>query len=172
MKALVFAILLALILPNLCADSVLLKSNAEMIAGADFISIVEFQSETRGIFKGQAAYPRQKERIMKRFSRCVSARVIENLKGKLPEQIQIYDGSGRWDALFQNHIDRENSNSGRYLIFLTGDVDFLTGANGGASTGRISGEEIEWRENANSPKFQMINFKEILDRIRKQIEIK
>jgi hypothetical protein len=98
--------------------------------------------------------------------------VIENLKGKLPEQIQIYDCSGFWDALFQNHIDRENSNSGRYLIFLTGDADFLTGSNGWASTGRISGEEIEWSENANSPNFQMVNFKEMLDRIRKQIETK
>ena len=68
MKTLTFAILLALILPNLRADSVLLESDAEMIASADFIAIVEFQSETRGVFKGRAAYPKQKERIMKRFS--------------------------------------------------------------------------------------------------------
>ena len=172
MKSLVFAMLFALIALNLRADSVILESVPEMVRNADFIAIAEFQSAEHGVFKGMAAYPKQKEKMMKRFSRCVSARVIEILKGKLPEQIQIYDYSGHWDALFQNHIDRENSNSGRYLIFLTGEVDFLTGSNGWASTGRISGEEIEWSENANSPKFQMINFKEILDRIRKQIEAK
>ncbi len=172
MKSLAFVILLALTAPNLRADSVIMESEPEMIASAEFIAIVEFQSAERGVFKGRAAYPKQKEKVMKRFSRCVSAHVIENLKGELPEKIQIYDRSGFWDALFQNHMDQAKSDSCRYLIFLTGGVDFLTGSNGWASTSRIADEKIEWTENPNSPEFQMVNLKEVLARVRKQIETK
>ncbi|HEX8309946.1 MAG TPA: hypothetical protein VF614_01435 [Chthoniobacteraceae bacterium] len=171
MRSLALAILFVLISPNVRADTVLLASGPEMLAGADFIAIIEFRSAKQGVFKGPAAYPKQEKRVVKQFSRCVSARVIENLKGELPEQVQIHDCSGFWDALFQNHGNHENADSGRYLIFLSGDVNFLTGSNGWASTARISGEEIEWNENPNSPKFQMVNLKEMLDRVRKGILI-
>lgn len=170
MKSLVLVILLTLIAPNLRADSVILKSEPEMVASADFIAIIEFQSVERGVFKGTASYPKQREKVMKRCFRRVSARVIENLKGEMPGEIQIYDSSGFWDALFQSHLDQAKSDSGRYLIFLTGNVDFLTGSNGWASTSRIASEEIEWTENPNSPKFQMVNLKSVLDRVREQIK--
>ncbi len=172
MKSLTFTMLLALTALNLRADSVILESVPEMVRNADFIAVVEFQSAERGVFKGMAAYPKQKEKVMKRFSRRISSRVVETLKGQLPEEIQIYDRSGFWDALFQNHMDQVKSDAGRYLIFLTGDLNFLTGSNGWASTFRIANEEIEWTENPNAPEFKMANLKEVPDRVRKQIETK
>jgi len=171
MKSLAFVILL-LLTSNLRADSVIMATEPEMVASADYIAVVEFQSAERGAFKGPAAYLKQKELVTRRFSRRVSARVIDNLKGKLPEEIQIYDWSGRWDALFQNHLDRSKSDSGRYLIFLAGNVDFLTGANGWASTSRITNEQIEWSIKPNFSDFKLMKLDEVLDRIQKQIEAK
>jgi len=169
-KSLAF-ITLVFLAPHLHADSVLLETESEMIVSADYVAVVEFQKAERGVFKGSASYPKQKESETKQFSRRVTVRVISNLKGKLPEEIQVYDRSGHWDALFQNHLDQSKSDSGRFLIFLVGDVHFLTGANGWASTSRIANEQIERTEKSNSPKFQMVKLDEVLERVRKQIEV-
>jgi hypothetical protein len=150
------------------ADTVLMASAVEMQDLADHIAIVEFQKAEPGTFKGPLRYPKQKDEITKRFHRRITARVIETLKGKLPGEIQIHDTSGLRDGLFQNHEDNAASPSGRYLVFLNGNPTFLTGSNGWASTYRIIGDEVEWCEVPESPKFQKVKLGEVVDRIRKQ----
>ncbi len=163
-------LILCLISSWLYADSVILKPAEEMINTADYIAIVEVQSVESGIFKGQGNYPREKETTTRKFLRRISVRVVENMKGGLPQEIKIHDNSGLWHAMFQNHQDRSKSDSGRYLIFLTGDQDFLIGANGWASTARIEGEKIEWTDSPSAPEIRMEPLNPVLNQIKEQIE--
>ena len=165
-------LILFLFSSQLHADSVLLESVVQMTSTADYIAIVDFQDAERGTFMGLGKYPEQKDKKPKKFFRRVSLRVVDALKGKLPQEIQVYDQSGHWDALFQNHQNQSDSTHGRYLIFLTGDKSFLTGANGWASTARIAGDMIEWTDLPSAPDVRMVPLDNVLNRLKKQIERK
>jgi len=162
----VFIVFLLLALP-IYADSVVLISADEMIKRSDYIAIVEYLGATSGVFRGPSPYPGEKRSA--RFSRQSTVRVIEGVKGDLSGDIQIYDGSGRWDALFQNHQDYTKPPVGRYLVFLKGEPDFLTGVYGPNSTARIDGIHIDWTE-CKPPARQMVPLEDILSRVRAKLK--
>ena len=162
----VFIAFLLLALP-IYADSVALISAEDMIKRSDYIAIVEYLGATSGDFRGPSAYPGTKGSA--RFSRQSTVRVIESVKGDLSGDIQIFDGSGRWDALFQNHQDYTKPPEGRYLVFLKGKPDFLTGVYGPMSTARIDGTHIDWTE-GKPPDRQMVPLEDILSRVRAKLK--
>ena len=149
------------------ADSVILISADEMIKRSEYIAIVEYLSATSGAFRGPSAYPSAKGSAG--FSRQSTVRIIEGVKGDLSGDIQIYDGSGRWDALFQNHQDYTKPPEGKYLVFLKGKPDFLTGVYGPMSTARIDGTHIDWTE-GKPPDRQMLLLEDILSRVRAKLK--
>jgi len=158
----VFVVLLFLAFP-IYADSIIQLSADELIKRADYIAIVEYLGAVRGDFRGPSPYPGEKR--TRRFSRQSTVRVIESMKGNLSGEIQIYDGSGFWDALFQNHQDNTKPPAGRYLVFLKGDTGFLTGVHGWVSTARIDGTHIDWGEGHPSVR-QMIPLDDVLMQVR------
>jgi len=165
MMSRVFIVFLLLALP-IYADSVVLISADEMIKRSDYIAIVEYLGATSGDFRGPSAYPGAKGSA--RFSRQSTVRVIESVKGDLSGDIQIFDGSGRWDALF-HHQDYTKPPEGRYLVFLKGKPDFLTGVYGPVSTARIDGTRIDWTE-GKPPDRQIVPLEDILTRVRQRLQ--
>lgn len=161
-------IFIAFILPALpvYADSVALLSADAMIDRADYIAIVEYLGAARGDFKGPSPCP-DKNRSGK-FSRQNTVRVVESIKGDLSGEIQIYDKSGRWDVLFQDHQDYTKPPAGRYLVFLKGDGGFLTGVHGWASTAKIEGTHIDWTEGQPRAR-QMVPLEDILTRVKAKL---
>lgn len=149
------------------ADSVALLPVDDMIARADYIAIVEYFGSVRGDFRGSSPYPG--ESSSRRFSRQNTVRIIENIKGDLSGKIKIYDGSGHWDALFQNHQDYTKTPTGRYLVFLKGDVGFLTGVHGWASTARIDGTHVDWTEDQPHAR-RMVPLNDVLIRVRMKLQ--
>ena len=157
-----FIVLLLLTLP-IYADSVVQISADDMIKRSDYIAVIEYLGATSGAFRGPSAYPGAKGSA--RFSRQSTVRVIDSVKGDLSGDIQIYDGSGLWDALFQNHQDYTRKPEGRYLVFLKGEPTFLTGVYGWVSTARIDGTNIDWTEGQPRVR-QMVPLEDILTRVR------
>jgi hypothetical protein len=162
MMSRVFIVFLLLVLP-IYADSVALISADDMIKRSDYIAIIEYLGATSGDFRRPSAYPGEKGST--RFSRQSTVRVIDSVKGDLSGEIQIYYGSGRWDALFQNHQDYTKQPEGRYLVFLKGEPAFLTGVYGWVSTAQIDGTNIDWTEGQPRVR-QMVPLEDILTRVR------
>jgi hypothetical protein len=162
MMSRVFILFLMFALP-IYADSVALISADDMIRRSDYIAIVEYLGATSGVFRGPSTDYGAKG--FARFSRQSTVKVIDNVKGDLSGEIQIYDGSGRWDALFQNHQDWTKQPKGKYLVFLKGKPNFLTGVYGLVSTAQIDGTNIDWTEGQPRVR-QMVPLEDILTRVR------
>jgi hypothetical protein len=122
------------------ADSLVYLSTDAMIQKSDAIAIVEVASPESGKFIGDRLLPLGSKPTRKTFGDRVAAKIERTLKGDLPKQIFIHYASGHWDELFQE-------GPGRYLVFLRGKTDFLTGTNGWLSSRLIKDGAIDWTSN-------------------------
>ena len=119
------------------ADSVIYLPSDSMAQKSDAIAIVTVGLPERGKFIGNRMFPMDSKATRKTFYRRSAADVDEIIKGKLPQKIFVFDSSGHWDVLFQE-------GPGKYLLFLRGKPDFMTGTNGWFSSRFIKDSSVYW----------------------------
>lgn len=120
-----------------------------MLKSADFIAIVEITKVEKTEKKTEGFD----------YSEVAQARVVQSIKGELPDNIRLHGGENFICA--QVHFQ-----PGKFLVFLKLENGLFTGCNWHLSVRPIQGEQVEWYQKPEGLELSWQPLEAVLERVR------
>jgi len=125
-----------------------------MLQRADFIAIVEITKVEKTEKKTEGFD----------YSEVAQARVVQRIRGELPDNLQLHGGENFICA--QVHFQ-----PGRFLVFLKLENGLFTGCNWHLSVRPIQGEQVEWYAKPEGIELSWQPLEAVLERVRQSAKV-